>query len=142
MSASIVRNIVASVIGCDSRIIKLSGTAPDNLYFPNWGGFCYDSRYESTKLFYFSPLSGLKEFELQDSNEYDGGVSLKELSNSIELQKSLFLVVIRNSCNQMQNPQNHDYEYSCTIYKSPNFKEIYEKYEEEEIARWEQWIQS
>jgi hypothetical protein len=142
MSANILRNIVSSVLSVDSREIILSGEAPDNLFLPNWGQFDYDCRFEESKLYYFNPSTGLKEYKLEKSSVYDGGTSLREIAHSKELQDSLFIVVKYSSCTQMQNPKEHDFDYGTRLYKSPNFKEINTKYEDEEIARWEQWIQS
>ena len=145
MSASILRQIVASTLKIDARGVKLSGILPTNFLVSecNSSGNLYSCS-QTIKVWSFTTKDGLKEvrgsggYATQNANgswndEY--GVSFKDCS----AHKAIFFVVRDTESGWQQGSESWDRD-SVTVYKAPNFKEHYDKLEVEDIKRWEKWI--
>lgn len=144
MSASILRNIVASVLKVDSRNIKLSGEISTEMVCENWSGNSYDSRYDKTTILGFTPEHGLRDLQiLYNSGNYNqASPTFGDIAFAFpeQYQDCIFFVIIQEGCTQMQNPEDWDYYNNITVYKAPNFQQYFASIEEAEIARWEQWL--
>ena len=128
MSASILRNIVASVLKVDSRNIKLSGEISTSMLCENWSGNSHDQRFDSTQIYGFIPARGLVKLSTlsNSSDSYQGTAPTfgdNAFTFSEQYQNCIFFVLIREGCSQMQSPNPEDYYESFTLYKAPNFKE-------------------
>jgi len=137
MSASILRNIVSSVLKVDSRNIQLSGEISTDMKCPNWSGNQWDSRYKYTQIWGFSPDKGLIELPVKGEEPSFGYIASKFPE---EYKECIFFVVKKWGCTQMQCPEDYDYYEDYIIFKAPNFQQYFASIEEAEIVRWEQWI--
>lgn len=146
MSASILREIVASVLKVDSRNIKLSGEISTEMKCENWSGNEYDSRYDKTTIYGFTSEKGLVKLPtISNGGDYNQECATfgdNAFAYPEQYKDCIFFVVIQEGCTQMQRPEDWDYYHSITVYKAPNFQQYFASIEEAEIARWEQWLNS
>jgi hypothetical protein len=148
MSAQILRNLVSSVFGIDAKTVVLSGEIAANYTTDNSCSYgCMYTSQREEKLFGFNPGIGFVELstnvKVQTSNA-DGSwnghmeVFLPEVS---AVNEYIFFVSIGSRFYSAEQAETTDEKF-CKLYKAPNFKEYFDKIEAEDIARWEQWINS
>lgn len=161
MSAEILRGLVSSVFSIPAKQLVLSGEISLDRIFQNdcghswWSGasHCVET------VFGFSPKIGFKricgewkpelsiqmnECVLARDYKYsnNGGVQshkgepLSELANGEEF---LFFFV---RCNEKDYGDNGETREIFTLYKAPDFTAKKQQVEENDTARWEQWLQA
>lgn len=146
MSANILRELVASIFGIKATSVKLSGILPERFCVSEDNS--YGSSYScngTVSVHAFSPTKGF--VEVQGSRNYSSqnangswnneyGVSFGDCSKHPE---SIFFVVRKQSSGWQEGREDWDNDMT-TIYKSPDFKSHWDKIEQQDIARWEQWL--
>jgi len=144
MSATILRNLIGSVLKIKATSIILSGEIAPKTSFT--GNSCWSS--QTTENFYqvwgFSPQQGLVELHITGNyqNCSDGSASIREaipLCDVPGIEEFIFFIVKHETYCSNEN-RNNDLTY--TLYKAPNFKEHWNKINNKDLARWEQWLKS
>lgn len=146
MSASILRNLVASVFNIKATSVKLSGVLPETFCVSedNSSGSLYSCN-SNVSVHAFSPTEGF--VEVQGTNDYSSqnangswnneyGVSFKDCSQH---ETAIFFVVREQSSGWQEGREDWDNNIT-TIYKAPDFKSHWAKIEAQDIARWEAWL--
>lgn len=138
MSASILRNLVASVFGVNAKKVHLSGEISPEESFISYTGHSWAHGWNVYKVWGFDPHTGFVQLNVP-SYFSDNGTSIGDDPMTIaEMAKNnefIFFIV-----NHDHEDQNYQGDNSWTLYKAPDFREYWKKIEEEDIARWEQWL--
>ena len=141
MSANILRNLVSRVFDTTASKVILSGEINPNYSITNHEGVSYMDSSESKVLHGFNPKTGFKLIPevvttvTYFNGNHDHSTELGcELSEVVGIDEFIFFVEIQEGYNS-----DGDFKY-VTLYKAPNFKEYWEKINEEDLARWEQWL--
>ena len=148
MSAQIVRQIVGSILEIDTRKVHLSGILPESFEVEavSTSGMGYSDNQDNC-VWAFCPKQGLVKLnaicirEMASSNangtwESSYGYTYEELA--LQAPEAIFFVVMesRDYSDDFRDESSLNY----TLYKSADFKEYWAKVDEQEIARWQEWI--
>ena len=141
MSANILRELVSRVFDTPASKVILSGEISPNYSITNHEGVSYMDSEESKVLHGFNPTTGFKlipevittitYFNGNHDHNTDLGCELHEVNN---IDEFIFFVEIHEGYNS-----DGEFKY-ITLYKAPNFKEHWNEVEQQDIARWEQWL--
>lgn len=144
MSASILRNLVSSIFGVNPAKVILSGELPKNFFVQSnkSSGNLYDTNDEAN-LYAFNSTRGFILIEGHNVNSQNANGSWnQEIGFSFEdcaiHEDALFFISKEKKCGS-SNGETWDY-IKYTLYKAPNFKEFFDKINQEDLARWEQWL--
>lgn len=145
MKAEILRNVVASIFSIKATSIELEGEISPKYETDN--SHSYGSLYTSTnweKLYGFSPKKG---FILLESNTESGTSNADgswNISKEVRLdlvkgvEEFMFFISKGGRYYSDCNGQKEDFEY-VKLYKTPNFREYFDKMEAADIERWQKW---
>jgi hypothetical protein len=145
MSASILREIVAKVFEIQATKVKLSGEISPTWKGSSTTGVSYTDISDSGdfNIHGFNPVLGFQKIDgVIENTHFSRGNHEKEHSDACNLSEIegiedyIFFLVISGDNSDLP----HSLEY--TLYKAPNFREHWTKLTKEDIARWEQWLQS
>ena len=149
MSASILRNLVNAVFGVKATEVVLSGViSPDSKWYAGkTGGGMWDNE-RDVRVWGFNPQSGFHHItecvgdEIQSGNDapvyFENAIPLAECEG---VDKFIFFVVnIKNSYSD-SNGRNED-ENSWTLYKAPDFGAYLASVEEQDLERWQSWVEA
>lgn len=143
MSASILRNVVASVFKIRPESVILSGEIEPTRSFT--GHNCWSSQSDtwSFKLWGFNPRKGFV-----DLNDYVGcsrnstsGENYGDEGTPLHLIPGIeeFVFFLVNEDFTSGNGTDYDC-FTWTLYKAPDFKKKWAEIEEEDVKRWNDWI--
>tara|TARA_S200002703_G_C3629494_1_gene193322 strand:+ start:112 stop:555 length:444 start_codon:yes stop_codon:yes gene_type:complete len=142
MSAKIIRNLVSSVFNVKAQNVILSGEIKPDYSITNNENVAYTDSEQSKSLFGFSPKKGFTKisevvttvtyFNGNHNHSTELGCVLSEVKG---IDEYLFFVEKSSGYTPDGNYENY------TIFSAPNFKEYWFKIEQQDIARWEQWLQ-
>lgn len=149
MSASILRNLVSSIFNVDAKEVILSGQMPTTWKTEavSTSGNLYSSN-EWNTVWGFCPKTGFQKIEemlmtRQAKSNANGtwensyGYTAEYLMKKCDC--ALFFLV--NSGHSYNDCNGRDEESdNWTIYKAPDFSRIWEKVEQKDVQRWEEWI--
>ena len=146
MSASILRNLVASIFNVKATQVKLSGELPENFVLSecNSTGSLFDCNQKVAVWAFesktgFVKVKGANSYRSQNAdgswnNEY--GVAYSDCANHSE---AIFFLVHNKEWGWQEGRANWNTE-SWTLYKAPDFKSHLEKIEQSDVQRWEEWL--
>ena len=150
MSAEILRNIVASVLKVNARNVVLSGELDVNTVISDdqghswWNGasYCMENLYGFSSNKGLIKLDIIREYDWtnghsSDTVHTDGETVANYLERTNQMEEFLFFVIIGNAKSYGESEEPYNY---CKLFKCPNFKEYYNKLKQQDIARWEQWL--
>jgi hypothetical protein len=143
MSATVLRNVVASVFKIRPESVILSGEIEPTRSFTGHG--CWSDRSDtySYNLWGFSPVKGFI-----DLNEYVGfyynntsgeakGQCGTPLMHIPGVEEFVFFLVNEN----FDSGNGDDYDsFTWTLFKAPDFKKKWAEIEEKDIERWISWL--
>lgn len=147
MSANILREIVASVIKCDAREIRLSGILNPETKWKEDSGHSWDENASQDyyKVWGFNPKDGLKMLNISMQSAYSENGSVINSGHSESLEEYLlrtkesYIFYVVNHSGRHYGKDGEEFDF-LTIYKSPDFKKYWEKINMDDIARWEKWL--
>ena len=143
MSASILRNVVASVFKIRPESVILSGEIEPTRSFTGHG--CWSDRSDTYcyNVWGFNPQKGFVDLDEyvgfyynNTSGEAEGeaGVPLMHIPGVDEF---VFFLVNYN----LDSGNGDDYDcFTWTLYKAPDFKKKWAEIEEDDVKRWNDWI--
>lgn len=148
MSAQIIREIVASSLKIKATNVVLSGVLPEDFITEavSHGGNLY-SHDEWSVVWAFSPEKGLVRLrdELITENAASNANGSWENSYGYTFETigrqapdAIFFVVSEGF--EYSDINRNDSNSSICLYKAPDFKEYFDKIEQKDIVRWEQWL--
>lgn len=151
MSASILREIVASTLNVKATEVKLSGEMPLNAVYDgcSTGGELYSDSNVVTA-FSFSPKEGLREVPAIITHRQTASNANGTWENSYgytaeylaEVCPDALFFVIKEENDYWDCNGRDEYSLTHTIYKAPDFREHWSKVEEEDIRRWSSWLEA
>ena len=148
IAVSVLRNIVSSVFSVKPQEVWLM----ENTIAPNWkgqdlnsSGGMWDEK-NTCKIWGFHPQTGFVELPLYMGYDYRGDWEPSNYNEGHELhsvegvEKYIFFLV--NNKGNYSCPSNgvHESWDKWELYKAPNFQKYWSKIEQEDVARWEQWV--
>ena len=145
MSASILRNVVASVFRIRPESVVLSGEIDPTRSFTGHDCWSSQSNTYSFKLWGFSPVRGFV------SLNQDGGCSRNSTSGENYGDEGTQLMYIPGVGEFVFFLVNEDFtsgngrdynSYTWTLYKAPDFQKKWAEIEEADTLRWVEWINS
>jgi len=147
MSASILRNIVASVFNIKATNIILSGEVePSMVWQDTYCDGSMGSDGKNYQVFGFNPKSGFEQLNIvgtyQRSNYAHSGIIDEDgisLCNVENVTNYVFFLVIEEGHNRWSGSTQESWKH-YTLYKAPDFKSHWAKIEANDLARWEQWL--
>ncbi len=148
MSASVLRNIVSSVLGVKATQVKLSGqmsidyvegdcSTSGSLYDDNNVVLCWAFNPKQGLISVPTIKTGGGSSNANGTWEQDYGVTAEYLATNYP--EALFFVIRHYGSYSDCNGRDEEYD-NITLYKAPNFKEYWAKIEEQDIQRWEKWL--
>lgn len=149
MSASILRNLVSTVYKVKAKNVKLSGQMPTNWEtseVSTYGGMYSDEEWVNAWGFHpqkgFIKIEKILMMENAKSNangtwENSYGYTAEYIAK--ECPDALFFIVneghrYKDSTGRSSSGDN------WTLYKSPDFSEIWAEAEAKDVQRWEEWV--
>jgi hypothetical protein len=148
MSASILREIVARTLNCKATQVKLSGqmsidhiegdcSTSGNLYSNDNDVYCWAFNPQQGLISVPTIKTGGSSSNANGTWEQDYGVTAEYLATNYP--EALFFVI--QHCGSYSDCNGSSSEYNnITLYKAPDFKSHWAKIEQQDIARWEQWL--
>jgi len=146
MSATILREIVASTLKVKATEVILSGILPKDYLIDavSTSGNLYTDE-NSVQMYAFNPEEGLilipnEIISENAASNTDGSWenSYGYTYHSLSIVNAIFFVEVID--NYYKDDNREEKNFSVTLFKSPDFKEYLNKIEKKDIARWEQWI--
>lgn len=149
MSAQIVREIVASSLKIKATNVILSGILPENFIVEavSTSGNLYTNNNDNC-VWAFNPQQGLvrlqqvciSENAASNANgtwENSYGYTFETLAE--QAPEAIFFVVMESSDYSDCNGRD-EHRLSYTLYKTADFATYFKNIEQQDIARWEQWL--
>ena len=142
MSAKILREIVARSLNVKATSIVLSGEInPETSLTGNtcWSSQTTEHHYQ---LFGFNPQQGLvnlNQYVGNQNNASDGtqhGTEGTSICNIKDVEQYIFFIIIED----IRAYDERWSDYSIKLFKAPDFKSHWASIEEQDLARWEQWL--
>jgi uncharacterized phage-associated protein len=148
MSATILREIVGRILNVKATQVKLSGemdinfvegdcSTSGNLYSNDNTVLCWAFEPKQGLVYVPTIKTGGSSSNANGSWEQDYGVTAEYLNDNYP--DALFFVIRHYGSYSDCNGRDEEYD-NITLYKSPDFTTHYAKIEQEDIARWEQWL--
>lgn len=148
IAASILRNIVAQFAGVNARQIKLEGEISPEFSCQNrtMDG-SLGSGEDSFKLWGWSAETGFVQIDevvgIYDDSNYahysKTDTPGKTLHTIPGVDKYIFFILNQSGYSKWSGSENREWN-NWTLYKAPNFQQIWGKVEENDVARWEQFL--
>jgi hypothetical protein len=142
MAASVLRNIVEGIFPVSAKKVVLSGEISPTATFH--GNSCWSSQttQQQYAVWGFNPKLGFKKLEgfvSHSANRTDGtiqftpGCKLGEVEN---VGQYIFFLVYNN----VSAYNAYESESTWSIYKAPDFAAHWAAVTEEDVKRWEEWL--
>jgi hypothetical protein len=139
---------VSSKFNINPEEVILSGVIDEEFVPQDMGGHSWwnGAERQQDTIIGFSSQEGFKTLEIKreysyshnGENEYEEGESISSYLKKTGEEYIFFLV---NSIGKEYGDYGKEYN-TWTLYKSADFKAYWSKLEKEDIARWEQWLNS
>jgi hypothetical protein len=139
-SASILRQIVASVFGIKTTSVVLSGEISPDRKLVSFSGHSWARMKDVINLWGFSPQRGFISVAVPSYWSNNGetvGDEPMELHELIKEEDDFVFFLLHEDVEE----HNHQDWESWTLYKAPDFREHWAKVQEKDIARWEAWLE-
>lgn len=148
MSASILREIVARAFNVKATSVILSGEVSPCQKWQN--DFFNGSMGENQTEFHiwgFNPKEGFVEISYivgeRSGSNYAHTSSVDEEGEELHtvdgVENFIFFIIYEEGYSHWEGSPSEDWN-KWTLYKAPDFQEHWKKIEDEDIARWEQWL--
>jgi hypothetical protein len=145
-SANIIRELVSQFFGINSAEVKLSGKISPN-FDVNCGSrydSCMGESYDLIEIFSFTRDCEWKNIKTDrhfSSGSGDHYEAPKMPLHKVVTGDELFFVIKNDTCEGSWN-DDCSYKTTYTMYTAPDFKKVWQKLEEEDVKRWQNWLES
>ena len=148
MSESILRNLVASVFNIKATRVTLSGEIEATANWQNsyMDGSCGSNR-DTYTIWGFNPQTGFVDISnivgRNERSNYTHSNTINELGkelHTVENAESYIFFLINNNGYSHWSGSNQEEWDSWTLFKAPDFKNHWDKIEQEDIERWNNWL--